>query len=77
VIESISPNDTAQEVEEKVEEWLATGVRLVWVLYTDSRHIHVHRQDGSVSKLHGENEVSGESVLPGFNCRTAQVFEGI
>ena len=51
VIEAVSPNDTAPEVEQKVEEWLGAGVRLVWVIYPNTQHVHVHRHDGTDSKL--------------------------
>src|SRR5262245_7247038 len=33
VVEVVSPNDTAAEVQSKTEEWLRAGVLLVWVLY--------------------------------------------
>src|SRR5262249_42594845 len=31
-VEAVSPNDTVYELDEKVEEYLAAGVRLVWVI---------------------------------------------
>ena len=74
VIEAVSPNDTAREVDEKVEEWLAAGVRLVWVLYPDTKHIYVHYADGKATKLRAEDELTGDNVLPGFKCRVADAF---
>jgi len=76
-IEAVSPNDTAREVEEKVEEWLSAGVRLVWVLYPDTRRIHVHRKDGTITRLQQNDPLSGEKVLLGFKCRVADIFKGI
>jgi Uma2 family endonuclease len=77
VIEAISPNDTARAVEEKIEQWLAAGVRLVWVLYPDTRRLHVHRYDGTVSKLRLDDALSGEDVVPGFLCRVGEIFQGL
>lgn len=37
VVEVVSPNDTASDVQAKVEEWLRAGSRLVWVLYPTTR----------------------------------------
>src|SRR6187551_2491614 len=37
VVEVISPNDLAEDVEQKVEEYLGAGVRLVWVVDPDTR----------------------------------------
>ena len=43
VIEAVSPNDTAYEVEDKIAQWLGAGVRLVWVLYPETQRVQVHR----------------------------------
>jgi len=77
VIEAISPNDMARAVEEKIEQWLAAGVRLVWVLYPDTHRLHVHRYDGTVSKLRSDDALSGEDVVPGFQCRVSEIFQGL
>ena len=33
VVEVISPNDNAEEVAEKIQDWLGAGVKLVWEVY--------------------------------------------
>ena len=73
-VEVISPNDLAYEVDEKIEEYLAAGVSLVWVANPEMRIVEVHRKDGTVSKLHVEDELTGETVLPGFKCLVADLF---
>jgi Uma2 family endonuclease len=77
VIEAVSPNDTAYEVEEKIAQWLGAGVRLVWVLYPETQRLQVHRADGTVSKLQLAEPLSGEDVLPGFQCQLTEVFQGL
>ncbi len=72
--EVVSPNDLYSEVEEKVEEYLEAGVRLVWVLNPPTRSIRVHRQDGTVTDLSENDDLSGEDVLPGFRCRVGDLF---
>src|SRR6516164_2607030 len=42
-VEVVSPNDLYEEVDEKVEEWLAAGVQLVWVVSPRLRTVTVHR----------------------------------
>lgn len=73
-VESISPNDTVLELEEKVEEYLRAGVRLVWVINPGLRTLTVHRPDGSVVVLRNGDEIEGEAVLPGFRCRLSDLF---
>jgi len=75
VIEVVSPHDTKYEVDVKIEELLAAGVRLVWVLNPETGTIDVHRLDGTVGKLHQRDELSGEDVLPGFSCSVGLLFE--
>ena len=73
-IEVVSPNDLASELEEKVEDYQKAGVGLVWVIHPESRTASVYRGDGSVSRLHQDDELSGEDVIPGFRCRVRSLF---
>lgn len=76
-IEAVSPNDNAEEVVTKAREWIAAGVKLVWVLYPGVEEVHVYRMRGAASILSGVDELSGEAVLPGFKCRVSEIFQGI
>ena len=77
VIEAVSPNDTAYEVEAKIAQWLGAGVRLVWVIYPETQRMQVHRADGTVAKLQSGDQLLGEDVIPGFQCQVAEVFQGL
>jgi Uma2 family endonuclease len=74
VVEVVSPNDTASEVQAKVEEWLLAGSRLVWVLYPVTRTAMVYQPDGTARLLHADDTIQGEPVLPGFACRLGEIF---
>jgi Uma2 family endonuclease len=74
-IEAVSPHDKAEEIEAKRIEFLKVGTKLLWVIYPESRTVHVFRQSGQPSILTEADELSGEDVLPGFTCRVAQLFE--
>jgi Uma2 family endonuclease len=73
-IEAVWPSDLAYEVERKVQEYLAVGVRLIWVIYPTTRTIHIHRRDGSTAVLRSGDELTGEDLLPGFVCRLDELF---
>jgi Uma2 family endonuclease len=75
--EIVSPNDLAEEVNEKVVEFLGAGVRLLWVVYPASRTVHVFRPNGGAAFLAETDELSGEDVVPGFSCRVADVFSDL
>jgi Uma2 family endonuclease len=73
-VEVTSPNDLFDDVEEKVEEYLTAGVRLVWVVHPSTRTVRVRRADGTISLLREADELSGEDVVPGFRCRVSDLF---
>jgi Uma2 family endonuclease len=74
VVEVVSPNDTASEIQQKVGEWLAAGVLLVWVLYPATRTAMTFRSDDAIQLLHADDTIDAEPVLPGFVCRLGDLF---
>lgn len=72
--EVVSPNDLYSEVETKVGEYLAAGVRLTWVVNPPTRTVRVHRASGEVTDLTIQDELDGEDIVPGFRCRVANLF---
>ncbi len=73
-VEVVSPNDAFSDVEAKVGEYLAAGVRLVWVIDPPTRVVLVYRPDGTGARLRDGDELSGEDVVPGFRCRVGDLF---
>jgi Uma2 family endonuclease len=73
-VEVVSPNDLVYEAARKLDEHLRAGVPLVWVVNPSSRTVLVYRGDGSIQGLRAEDELSGESVIPGFRCRVEALF---
>jgi Uma2 family endonuclease len=74
IVEVISPNDLAYEVDEKIEMFLKVGVPLIWIVNPDVRTIRILRADGSTSILREGDELTGEDILPGFTCSVASIF---
>ena len=73
-VEIISPNDRYREVEEKVEDYLKAGVRLVWIVNPGARTITVHRLPPAVHILRIGDRLTGEDVIPGFEAAVSEVF---
>src|SRR5438105_8085345 len=51
VLEVISPNDEACELDQKIEDYLTAGIRLIWVVYPSTQRVMVYRSGGSISRL--------------------------
>jgi len=73
-VEVVSPNDSAGELEEKLDDYQKAGVPLVWVVNLKSRTVMIYRADGSVSRLRESDELAGENVIPGFRCPVRDIF---
>jgi Uma2 family endonuclease len=73
-VEIVSPGDTADEVREKVREYLAAGTRLVWVVYPTTREVISHTPDGLARTFGQDATLESPEVLPGFACAVAELF---
>lgn len=66
VIELRSPSDRLEDVQARMEEYIANGARLGWLIDPQSSCVHVYRPGSTAEVLQGEQNVSGEAELPGF-----------
>jgi Uma2 family endonuclease len=73
-VEILSPNDTQEEVNEKVDEYLAAGIPLIWIVNTHDRTVLVYRPNAEPELVNVQQELSGDPHLPGFRVPAAQVF---
>ena len=74
IAEVVSPSDSVGDVAERVDEYLACGVPVVWVLDPLSRTLHVHRPGTSVAALDVTDTLTGDPELPGFTAPVADFF---
>ena len=74
-LEVVSPSNLAEQLMQKILDYLQAGVRLIWVVFPRSRTLLVFRSNNSVSRLKPEDELSGEEIIPGFASRVAELFE--
>ena len=73
-IEVVSPTDLAQELTQKVKQYLAAGVKAVWVFYPMTREVQVFRADGTVFIRREPDLLEEPDLLPGFSLDLNTVF---
>lgn len=74
VVEVLSPSDRPGKVQEKVQDYLAAGCSLVWVVDARRRTVTVHEPPGA-ARVVGEHEsLDGGAVLPGFRLPVLRLF---
>ncbi len=66
VAEVISPDDSAAMVQEKVRDWLSTGLRLLWLVYPDTNQVVVYHADGTAQTVEHDGVLDGGDVFPGM-----------
>lgn len=72
--EVISPNDTVEQLEEKLSDYRRVEVPLIWVIYPETRMARVFRPGRPIVELGEDDELSGEDVLPGFRCPLREIL---
>ena len=74
-VEVVSPSNTAAEIERKVAEYLAAGSQRVWIAYTSTRTVAVHRANGTTINYAGDDVITDEELLPGFTPPLSEIFD--
>jgi Uma2 family endonuclease len=75
VVEILSPNDTEEEINEKIDEYLRAGVPLVWIVDTHFQTVKVHRPDREPELFNVTQELSADPHLPGLQIPVARIFQ--
>ena len=74
-IEIRSPGDRLTSLRAKVADYLARGVRLVWVVDPKAKTVTVHRAHWPAMTLGVDDVIEAPGVVHGFTCRVARFFE--
>lgn len=73
-VEIISPNDLYVKVTNKVWEYLAAGVRQVWIISPEHRTVIVYHTPTQTTILMEADELANDELLPGFRLRVGELF---
>jgi Uma2 family endonuclease len=73
-VEVLSPGDTAGEISEKVEAWLAAGCAAIWVVDPKLKTVTIYRSPTNVQIVAANEALLGDPVVPGFACAVSEIF---
>ena len=73
-VEVVSPSDSVGYVEDKVQQWIEAGSRLVWVISPKLRTVTVYRSLTDVTTLTEKDTLDGNDVVPGFQMSVSEIF---
>ena len=74
MVEVVSPNDLAEDIIERINEYFAAGTKLMWIVYPTQRVVYVYESPRQVRILGAADELDGGGVLPGFRIPIASLF---
>ncbi len=74
VVELRSRTDRLAPLLRKMEEYIANGAALGWLIDPQSRRVYVYRPGQEALILDNPDTVSGDPLLPGFKLRTADLW---
>lgn len=67
VIELRSPSDRLKTLQDKMKEYLASGLNLGWLINNQDKTVEIYRPQQPVEIFNLPVSLSGEDILPGFN----------
>jgi len=74
-IEVVSPTDSAAHLMRKVRQYLQHGGQTVWVVYPETREVHVFEASGATRVVSEGQTLEAPGVLPGFAVEVRRLFE--
>lgn len=74
-VEIVSPHDRANDIRERVQDYLEAGTKQVWALWPQRNSVSVCNPGADTRELGHDAGLDGGDVLPGFTVRVSDLFE--
>jgi Uma2 family endonuclease len=72
--EVISENNTVKEMQRKLQDYFASGVRVVWVFYPKTETAEVYTSPTRKRRIPRDGILDGGKLLPGFSLPLKKLF---
>ncbi|WP_096595202.1 Uma2 family endonuclease [Calothrix sp. NIES-2098] len=73
-VELVSETDDLEDTQAKMQEYLANGLQLGWLINPKDKQVIIYRLNQAPEILQSPTNLSGEDVLPGFVLNLQQIF---
>lgn len=75
VIEIASPSDRLKDLQAKMDEYIANGAQLGWLILPQSRQIMVYRPGRDAQLLSEIDAIAADAELPGFTLDLTGIWQ--
>jgi Uma2 family endonuclease len=73
-IEIISPGDTILELDDKLVDYRAAEIPLIWIINPHARYVRIFRPRQRIEELNDTDQLTGDGVIPGFVSPVSELF---
>ncbi|MEH2295917.1 Uma2 family endonuclease [Nostoc sp.] len=73
-VELVSETDDVEDTKAKMQEYLANGLKLGWLINPRDKQVIIYRSNQAPEVLQAPTSLSGEDVLPGFVLNLQHIF---
>lgn len=73
-VEVVSENNTANEIQAKIQDYFRCGVRLVWVVYPMQTQVYIYSSPTHIAVAERTDTLDGGEVLRGFQLPLNTLF---
>ncbi len=75
VVELRSKTDRLRPLQKKMEEYIANGAQLGWLIDPIQQKVHVYRPDSAIEIMSKPAAIFGEPLLPGFALKLDGIID--
>jgi Uma2 family endonuclease len=77
VIEVRSPSDRLKKAQQKMEQWIANGAQLAWLIDGDKQAVYIYEKDRPVETRKGILKLAGKGPVKGFTLQLRAIWDGL
>ncbi len=74
-IEFLSKSESAEDIADKINDYFASGVKMVWYVYPKTEMIYVYTSPKDIKVCQGDDICSASPVIPDFEFPTKEIFK--
>lgn len=74
-VEILAPSNTPAEINERLDDFFASGTQLAWIVHPDEQFVEVCHSPTQRRLLGPGGLLEGEQLLPGFQFPSAELFK--
>jgi Uma2 family endonuclease len=74
VVDVVAPNDSAEDLNDRMIRWSSAGVKLAWSVFPANRSVTVYRGINNICRKSGKDLLVGHEILPEFTCPVEDLF---